>query len=107
MLSVIPLPSLRRKIVHRICARLKRGGHCLFVVQYRNSDFNSIAAGANSTSSADGFVVDGLRGHSFYGVIPPRELAQLIEDGGMKVVSLHTNEGSASLWGEAAPAGLP
>lgn len=42
VLPIIPLCASRKEVVDVIRSKLKRGGTCLFVVQYRNSDFEKM-----------------------------------------------------------------
>src|SRR5262245_27095327 len=71
VLSVIPSYERRRMLLDVIHGKLRRNGECLFVVQYRNSDFTRMRNMANAKPWLDGFLVDSLRGYSFYGMIRP------------------------------------
>lgn len=101
VLSVIPSATVRLGIVQLMRAKLKPGGTCLFVVLYRNSDFTRMQRLPNCQSHGNGFLIDSLRGHSFYGLIPPDDLTELIGRGGFVVESLVLDEGSAYLWAKA------
>ncbi|WP_244551103.1 hypothetical protein [Bradyrhizobium sp. Rc2d] len=46
-------------------------------------------------------LMDSLRGHSFYGLIPPDDLASLVKRAGFAVESIVLDEGSAYLWAKA------
>lgn len=98
VLSVIPSRSVRLGIVQLMRAKLKPAGTCLFVVLYRNSDFTRMQRLPNCQPYDNGFVMDSLRGHSFYGLIPPGDLTNLVIRGGFVVESLTLDEGSAYLW---------
>jgi SAM-dependent methyltransferase len=97
VLSVIPIEAVRRRAVRLMFSRLRPGGTCLFVVQYRNSDFTRMAAMPNATAWHDGFLVDSLRGCSFYGLIRPDYLKQLVTEVGFEVADLRLADGSAYL----------
>jgi SAM-dependent methyltransferase len=97
VLSVILIEAVRRRAVRLMFSRLRPDGTCLFVVQYRNSDFTRMAAMPNATAWHDGFLVDSLRGYSFYGLIRPDYLKQLVTEAGFEVTDLRLADGSAYL----------
>lgn len=98
VLSVIPIIKKRREVLTTILNHLKPGASCLFVVQYRNSDFSRMKKMKNARPWRDGFLIDSLRGFSFYGLIPPPNLVSLIRTQGFQVERLSLNQGSAFLW---------
>ena len=98
VLSVIPIVARRRQVLDAIRAHLKVSGVCLFVVQYRNSDFQRMRLMPNAKPWRDGFLIDSLRGFSFYGLIPPERLASMVRVAGFTVRQIKLNEGSAYLW---------
>jgi SAM-dependent methyltransferase len=102
VLSVIPRKSIRRRVVSLIENRLNPGGTCLFVVQYRNSDFSRMRALPNAEQWADGYIIDSFRGYSFYGLISPQQLSRLVTGAGFKVLDLTLNEGSVYLLAKTA-----
>ena len=93
VLSVIPSHSARKGVVALILDRLKPDGTCLFVVQYRNSDFSRMKSMPNAKKWLDGFLIDSLRGYSFYGMISPSELSRLVENAGFEILDQKLNEG--------------
>lgn len=95
MLSVVPSMSIRKKIVRFISCKLKPGGDCLFVVQYRNSEFKKMKERPGAEAYLDGTLFRGLRGYCFYGLIHPEALEQIVMEGGMLVTSSFRREGSA------------
>jgi len=97
VLSIIPFFAKRREIVQTIRSKLKHGGTCLFVVQYRNSDFERMRRMPNARPWRDGFLIDSLRGLSFFGLIPPNRLCSLVLRAGFEIRHMHLNEGSAYL----------
>ena len=98
VLSVIPSYARRREILDVIHGKLKRDGECLFVVQYRNSDFTRMKKMANAKPWLDGFLVNSLRGYSFYGLIPPDRLEASLKRARFNVRETKLNEGSAYVW---------
>jgi hypothetical protein len=52
----------------------------------------------------DGFLLNSLRGYSFYAFIPPNALIEMIEQAGFQVVSQQLNEGSVYVWASQAAA---
>ena len=100
VLSVIPIAAKRRRILSAIRSHLRPKGSCLFVVQYRNSDFTRMQAMPNARPWSGGFLIDSLRGYSFYALISPERLARMVRRAGFSVVSRQRNEGSAYLWAE-------
>lgn len=93
VLSVIPFLSARRSVLNLIRQRLRPGGTCLFVVQYRNSDFGRMSKLPNARPWRDGFLIDSLRGFSFYGLISPQRLTALVVGSGFEVVDQDFDDG--------------
>jgi SAM-dependent methyltransferase len=102
VLSVIPSFKHRRRVMETIHKRLRSKGKCLFVVQYRNSDFARMSRMPNAKPWLDGFLVDSLRGYSFYGLISPERLEKSLNRAGFRICDTQLNEGSVYTW--AAPA---
>jgi hypothetical protein len=102
VLSVIPSYARRRRVLDLIHGKLRRDGECLFVVQYRNSDFTRMRNMPNAKPWLDGFLVDSLRGYSFYGMIPPERLEGALQRAGFRVRETKLNEGSAYTWATLA-----
>lgn len=98
VLSVIPILSVRRQVLKVIRDRLAANGACLFVVQYRNSDFTRMKAMPNAQLWRDGFLINSLRGYSFYGLIPPKRLISMLERAGFLIDNISLNEGSVYVW---------
>jgi len=104
VLPVIPSYSRRRRVLDVIRGKLRRDGNgeCLFVVQYRNSDFTRMRKMSNTKPWLDGFIIDSLRGYSFYGLIPPDRLEASLKRAGFRVRETKLNEGSAYTWATLA-----
>jgi len=98
VLSVIPSYARRRHVLDTIQRKLRSGGECLFVVQYRNSDFTRMRKMKNAKPFLDGFVVNSLRGHSFYGMITPNRLRTSLKRAGFNIREIDLNEGSVYCW---------
>jgi hypothetical protein len=98
VLSVIPSYSRRNQALETIWRKLKSGGECLFVVQYRNSDFTRMREMRNAKPFLDGFLIDSLRGHSFYGIIQPTNLQTKLRKIGFEIRNTDLNEGSVYCW---------
>jgi hypothetical protein len=56
VLSVIPSYARRQQVLKLVRGKLRRGGKCLFIVQYRNSDFTRMRKMPNSRPWLDGFL---------------------------------------------------
>lgn len=97
VLPVIPFFSARRHVLKLLRQRIRPGGTCLFVVQYRNSDFNRMRSLPNARRWRDDFLIDSLRGFSFYGLISPRELSALVTGSGFEIVDQFLSDGSVFL----------
>jgi SAM-dependent methyltransferase len=98
VISVIPSYAGRRRVFEAIRQRLAPDGECLFAVQYRNSDFTRMRKMPNATPWLDGFLVDSLRGYSFYGMIPPERLESSLKRAGFRIRETILNDGSAYIW---------
>lgn len=97
VLSVIPFLSARRRVLDLIQWRLRPSGTCLFAVQYRNSDFTRMQTMPNARPWLDGFLIDSLRGYSFYGLISPERLTKMVEKAGFEIIERTLNEGTVYL----------
>lgn len=97
VLSVIPFISARRHVLNLIRENIRPGGTCVFVVQYRNSDFTRMRRMPNATPWRDGILINSLRGYSFYGLISPDRLAATVSRAGFEIVDRKLNEGSVYL----------
>lgn len=86
-----------------IRSKLVRNGRCLFVVLYRNSDFTRMRELPNAKPWLDGFLINSLRGYSFYGLIRPEHLEALLKRAGFRICEAKLNEGSAYMWATPAP----
>lgn len=102
VLSVIPSLKRRRQVAETIRERLRPSGECLFVVQYRNSDFTRMRKMPNAKPWLDGFLIDLLRGYSFYGLISPERLEIFLKRAGFRICETKLNEGSVYAWVRAA-----
>jgi hypothetical protein len=89
---------LRKRVLETIRTKLRKGAPCLFVAQYRNSDFDRMKRMANAKPWLDGFLIDSLRGYSFYGLIAPDRLSKIVSKAGFVVRDVELNEGSVYLW---------
>ena len=67
----------------------------MFVCQYTNSYFSKQMASAEVKKYADGFIKGTEQNASFYGIIRPQQLVELVTDGGMKVSEWWRHEQSA------------
>ena len=102
VLSIIPSSLARRRVLRTIHKKLKPSGECLFVVQYRNSDFTRMSKMKNARPWLDGFLIDSLRGYSFFGLISPDRLQVLLRRADFRVQKMVLNEGSAYVWAKVA-----
>lgn len=102
VLSAIPISSERRRVLAIIRSKLTANGQCLFVVQYRNSDFTRMSKLPNATRWGDGFILDSLRGHSFYATISVKRLKSMLVRGGFQIQSTRLNQGSAYIWASSS-----
>lgn len=98
VLSIIPIIRTRKQVIELIYSKLKPGGDCLFVVQYRNSDFTRMREKSNARSWGDGFLMDSLRGYSFYAIITPDVLTKMVVCAGFQVSHRVLNDGSVYLF---------
>jgi SAM-dependent methyltransferase len=95
VLSVIPILAIRQRVIRLIYSKLRPGGTCVFVVQYRNSDFKRMSAMPNARVWRDGMLIDSLRGFSFYALIRPNQLVSMVIGAGFQIADLRLNDGSA------------
>lgn len=98
VLSVIPSYKMRNQVLETIRNKLGRGGECLFVVQYRNSDFSRMMQMPNAVPYLDGFLINSLRGYSFYGLISPSRFESCLRRARFQIRNIRLNDGSAYCW---------
>jgi 2-polyprenyl-3-methyl-5-hydroxy-6-metoxy-1,4-benzoquinol methylase len=85
VLSAIPTSAARQQVLKRIRTVLKPGGIVLVTTQFRNTHFNHWCVNPCATRIRDGWLVQGTRGASFYGILPPQKLKRYCEDAGLAV----------------------
>jgi hypothetical protein len=102
VLSAIPMIEKRRQVMEVIRSHLRPRGACLYAVQYRNSDFKRMRSMPNAQSWEDGFLIDSLRGFSFYGLISPNCLVSLARSAGFSICDIRRNQGSVYVWASRA-----
>ncbi len=102
VLSVIPITVMRQRVIRLIYSKLRPGGTCLFVVQYRNSDFTRMRRMPNARSWRDGILIDSLRGFSFYALIAPDQLVSMVAGAGFQITDLTLYDGSAYVVAESS-----
>ena len=73
VLSVIPRRVERLLVLRELRRVIKPGGRILVSTQFRNSHFSGWRQASNATWTGDGWLVRGVRGASFYAIIPRRE----------------------------------
>lgn len=95
VLPVIPYSRLRIAVASRIRKKLVYGGEAIFVVQYRNSDFDKMLAKENAQKWNEGILIDSLRGPSYFGLISPDHLIKILSDAGFAHIHLDKRDGSA------------
>lgn len=98
VLSAIPLPNERLRLLTQIQRKMAPSACCLFVVQYRNSDFTRMAKLPDAEPWYDGFLLKSLRGYSFYGLITHEVLSEMLIFAGFQIVSQKFHEGSVYMW---------
>jgi len=82
VLSAIPILSVRWRVIQNCFRLLKPKGQLVITHQYRNSDFSRMRQMPNAYEFRDGFIINSLRGHSFYSTFPRSTLVdKLIECG--------------------------
>jgi hypothetical protein len=98
VLSAIPLFTRRRQVMRVIRSHLRPNGSCLYVVRYRNSDFCRMRSMPNARAWRDGFLIDSLRGTSFYGLIRPDRLISMVKKAGFNIIDVRHDDGSVYVW---------
>ena len=61
VLSTIPIPSVRSKVLRRLYHVLSVNGICLFVTQFRNSYFKKISLSNGAFNHLDGWILKSSR----------------------------------------------
>lgn len=94
VLSSMPSNRARLNIIRRIGLRLATKGKALFVCQYTNSYFFQQLKSRNVVKHADGFIKGTRHNASFYGLINPEYLVDLITRSQLAVVKVWRNDQS-------------
>lgn len=84
VLPVIPSKTARSEVLQLLINRLSGSGHCLFVSQYRNSDFKKMAARPNSKPHLDGWLLKGANVTTFFGLLDKDRMATLATGAGFE-----------------------
>jgi SAM-dependent methyltransferase len=95
VLSAIPDKSVLSQVLGRLSRSLKPRGLCLFVSQYRNSDFRKMAASKNARPHLYGWILVTKRGAFYYGVLDVGRVKELIERRGFLITESWTEGESA------------
>jgi hypothetical protein len=96
VLPVIPDPKVRARALRLLAERLHPQGRCLFVVQYRNSYFNTIPQFPGAKYHLDGWLVPrNQNATSYFGILPPDRLQQIVTRQGFTVLQAWVEEQSA------------
>ena len=96
VLPVIPDPKVRARALRLLAERLHPQGHCLFVVQYRNSYFKTISQFPGAKYHLDGWLVPrDQNATSYFGILPPNRLQQIVTRQGFTVLQAWVEEQSA------------
>lgn len=104
VLSVIPHRRARLQVLRELRRMLKKNGQVLVSTQFRNTHFRQWEKQTNATWVRDGWFVKGLRGASFYGIIPPDKLSQLCRAAGLVVSRMGSNGETAFVFANRARA---
>lgn len=102
VLSAIPIPAIREEVLRRTSRLLMEGGEFFITHQYRNSDFTRMRNLPNAIEFRDGFLIDSLRGPSFYSTMSVDEVLRLVEKSDLRITSTLRNEGTIVLRGTKA-----
>jgi 2-polyprenyl-3-methyl-5-hydroxy-6-metoxy-1,4-benzoquinol methylase len=86
VLPVVPDSRMRARIIREIASHLRTDGEALFVCQFRNSYFKQLPSFPGAKRHLSGWAV--LRAgdrSSYYGILPKRQLEDLIKQHGFAV----------------------
>lgn len=99
VLSAIPIPAIRAEILRRTSRLLVDGGEFVITHQYRNSDFTRMRKLGHASEFRDGFIVDSLRGPSFYSTMSVADVKALAANANLKITDSILNDGTVALLG--------
>jgi len=85
VLSAIPHKRRRIAVVRLIAERLHRRGQSLFVCQHTNSYFCAAMADESVKKFGDGFIKGEKDNASFYGIIRPTDLRNIVLSAGLLI----------------------
>jgi len=85
VLSVIPHKGERINVLRKLARVLKADGRILASTQFRNTHFNHWRTNPRASWVRNGWFVQGIRGASFYAIIPPKKLYELCRSAGLCV----------------------
>lgn len=94
VMSAIPILSVRWRVLKNCFRLLKAGGELVITHQYRNSDFTRMRNLPNAYEYRDGFVINSLRGHSFYSTFSRETLIRRIEEYGFRIQTTKIYDGT-------------
>lgn len=86
VLSAIPSRAEQARLFRLVKVKLKASGTCLFVTQHRNSEFAEMQRRETASPYSDGWVLNGARSVSYYGVLDCAAIARRARRYGLRVV---------------------
>jgi hypothetical protein len=98
VLSAIPCEIERDKSVTRIKNSLSGNGKALFVCQYKDSYFELYRTRANCIEYLDGYIINNKNNYSFYGMITPNILENILVRNGMNIINVIDRKGSIYMY---------
>ena len=92
VLSAIPTKRSRIQLLMQARDVMKRrGGHLLIVTNFSNSRFRDWELNDRAIRYGDGWLLEGSRGNSFFGMIPLNRLKAYVREVGLTVLSSGTH----------------
>jgi 2-polyprenyl-3-methyl-5-hydroxy-6-metoxy-1,4-benzoquinol methylase len=95
VLSAIPSAKVRARLLQRLRSALRPDGRALFVCQYRNGSFAAVLRSGRATPHLDGWLLEGLRGWAYYGILNKPKLVQLATRAGFAIQKAWTHGDTA------------
>ncbi len=86
VLSAVPCRRTRKALISVAYACLAPQGQFLLTTQYRNSHFDGWKTAPGTKRYLDGFLVQGRRGLSFYGLLDAHALMRLCRASGFRIL---------------------
>ncbi|WP_422478549.1 methyltransferase domain-containing protein [Pleomorphochaeta sp. DL1XJH-081] len=86
VLSAIPILEERHKLLENVKNSITQKGYAIFISQYTDTYFKNICYMQGAKEHLDGYLVNKGKCATYYGILPPVKLSNILEEKGFKIL---------------------